>query len=368
VFAIVQQTRKRSRWPVQRTLKALEIPPASFYRWRNRRELHGGGSHGESGVSSPDPPRSAPGTLYALLMCERKKILDYALAHADVRHRELAWKMLDENVVGVSASSVYRVLREANLVCRWKPPRRAKGSGKPDAPTRPDQLWQTDIRYTRVGRRNYYLLSFLDVYSRYVVHHELLASMDGLSVSIEAAAALATLSPAQRPALPSGATHRGPGGDGTHGRTPPRRGPVIQSDHGSGFVAHEFAATLAESQVGQTLIRPHTPTDNGHIERYHRTIGERIDEHELEDRVQARAVIAAIIMHYNHHRLHSSLNFLRPADYYRGNPEALLAERRGKLATARELRKQENLKLRQRRLPWTEDRTVRYSEPRTVSL
>lgn len=48
-----------------------------------------------------------------------------------------------------------------------------------------------DIRYTKVGRRNYYLLSFLDVYSRYVVHHELLAMMDDLSGSIEAAAARA---------------------------------------------------------------------------------------------------------------------------------------------------------------------------------
>lgn len=344
---------------MQRTLKALEIPPASFYRWRRRQAFRSpADAPGEGVAAAPDPPRSAPGTLYALLESERKKILDYALAHPEVRHRELAWKMLDENVVGVSASSVYRVLREANLVCRWKPPRRAKGSAKPDAPSGPDQLWQTDIRYTKVGRRNYYLLSFLDVYSRYVVHHELLATMDGLSVSIEAAAALATLAPRQRPALPAG--------NGDQGA--PRRGPVIQSDHGSGFVAHEFAATLAESEVGQTLIRPHTPTDNGCIERYHRTIGERIDEHALEDGVQAKAVIAAIIEHYNHHRLHSSLNFLRPADYYRGNPDALLAERRGKLASARVLRKQENLKLRQRRLPWTKAGTVRYSEPRTVSL
>ena len=149
---------------------------------------------------------------------------------------------------------------------------------------------------------------------------------------------------------------------------PQRRGPVIQSDHGSGFVAQEFAATLAESQVGHSLIRPHTPTDNGHIERYHRTIGERIDEHDLADVAQARAVIAGIIGHYNDRRLHSALNFLRPADYYRGNPEALLAARRGKLATARELRKQENLKLRQRRLPWTGSGTVCYSESRTVSV
>ncbi|MEW6199913.1 MAG: hypothetical protein AB1601_14775 [Planctomycetota bacterium] len=43
--------------------------------------------------------------------------MDCGLAHPEVRHRELAWKMPDENVVGVRAASVYRVLREANLVC-----------------------------------------------------------------------------------------------------------------------------------------------------------------------------------------------------------------------------------------------------------
>ena len=332
---MVQQSRQRSGWPVRRSLRILEIPPGSFYRWRH---------HGDARL--PIEPRSSPGSLYALLDHERRAIVDYALAHPELRHRELAWKMLDESVVGVSSSSVYRVLREAQLVCRWKPKRKAQGTGAPSTPGRPDELWQTDIRYVKVARRNYYLLSFLDVYSRYVVHHELLTSMDGLSVSIAAAEALATLPADVRP--------------------------TIQSDHGSGFIAHEFAGTLAESGVGHTLIRPHTPTDNAHIERYHRTIGEQIDER-LEacarvDFTSAKAVIAEIINHYNHHRLHAALSYLRPVDYYRGNPAVLLAERRRKLITARELRKQENLKLRQRRLPWTKARNVPYPPRANVSL
>ena len=71
---------------------------------------------------------------------------------------------------------------------------------------------------------------------------------------------------------------------------------------------------------------------------------------------------------YNKVRLHSALSFLRPMDYYRGNPEALLAERRRKLSTARVLRKQENIKLRQRLLPWPEVKTVSCPKQQTVSL
>lgn len=332
VRALVKQTQQRSGWSIRRTLAALEIPPATYYRWCR------------SGPGEADHPTSGPssrGSLYEVLAAERRTIVEYALTHPEVRHRELAWKMLDEGVCAVSTSTVYRVLREANLVCRWKPREKRKGSGSPAPATRPDQLWQTDIRYTKVGARNYYLLSFLDAYSRYVVYHELLATMDGWSVSVAAAAAIETLPSSVRP--------------------------TIQSDHGSGFIAREFAGTLAASGVGHTLIRPHTPTDNGLIERYHRTIGERIEEYELEDFTQAKEVIAGIIGEYNHRRLHSSLNFLRPVDYYRGDPETLLAQRRRRLREARELRKQENLKLRQRLIPWTGEEPI-YFQRRVVSL
>jgi len=66
--------------------------------------------------------------------------------------------------------------------------------------------------------------------------------------------------------------------------------------------------------------------------------------------------------------LHSSLQFLRPVDYYRGNPEAPLAERRRKLTQARELRKQENIKLRQRPIPFLKQRAITYSKKQTVSF
>jgi hypothetical protein len=54
-------------------------------------------------------------------------------------------------------------------------------------------------------------------------------------------------------------------------------------------------------------------------------------------------------------------------DYYRGDPTTLLAERRRKLQEARELRKQENLKLRQRLIPWRQEEH-RYSTRTIVTL
>jgi putative transposase len=318
---MVTRAKDRSRFQVRRSLAILGISPRSFYRWRR-----------EGPMTVSGRPKSSPGTLYAVLPSERRVILEYALRYPTLRHRELAWKMVDDGVCCVSPSSVYRVLLEANLVCRWTPRRKVRGQGRTDRPGRPDEVWQVDIRYTQVEGRNYYLLSFMDVYSRYIVYHELLRWMDGPSVSIAAAEAVST--------LPSGVR------------------PTIQSDHGSCFISREFAETLSGLGISHVKIRPHTPTDNAEIERCQRTIGEKLDEYDLEDVTYARQVVKDVIEQYNQVRYHSALSFLRPVDYYRGDPETLLAERRRKLTTAREFRKQENLKLRQRRLPFTEDKTV----------
>ncbi len=98
VMNLVERTRQRSGWPARRTLATLEIGAATYYRWRHRTR----GAGGET------PARR--GSLYELLASERQAILDYARRHPTVRHRELAWKMVDEGICSVSPSSVYRVL------------------------------------------------------------------------------------------------------------------------------------------------------------------------------------------------------------------------------------------------------------------
>ena len=48
----------------------------------------------------------------------------------------------------------------------------------------------------------------------------------------------------------------------------------------------DFVETLSASGVMHTRIRPNTPPDNTEIERYHRTMGEQIEQHELQDFAQ----------------------------------------------------------------------------------
>ena len=250
-------------------------------------------------------------------------MIRYARAHPDIRHRALSYAMIDDDVACLSPSTVYRILREADLVCRWKPnknrAKRIRYKGK-----KPDEKWQSDIRYVKIGRRTYYLVNFIDEYSRFMVHHELMRSMDGNSVALAAAQALSKL--------------------------PADSKPLIQTDNGSCYILHEFKLVLSDKGVGHHRIKPHCPEENGIVERSNRTLGDKIDEMELTDYQLAKENISEIVHWYNHERLHSGIDFLPPWEMYRGDPEKRLSERRRKVEEARLRRREENLKLSQKAL------------------
>jgi transposase InsO family protein len=318
VQAMVCETKRRSGWSVRRTLRALDVSPASYYRWRKEAE--------------PAKAPSRPVQVYEATGEEKRAVRAYALKHPGIRHRELAWRMVDEEVVCLSPSTVYRILKGENLVCPWR--RRTKRTREEDEKAqRPDEIWATDLMYVQISGRTYYLATFLDEYSRLIVHHALCASMDGITVSVEAQAAIEKF-----------LQEKG-------GELPPGGMPRLRSDNGSCYVSREFRGVLDEHHLGHQRIKPHCPEENGIIERSNRTLREALDGAELTDLLQARDVIAGIVKWYNNERLHSALGYLRPIDYYRGDPAALHEARRRKMAQARHQRREKNLKLRQPTLP-----------------
>ena len=88
VHAVVQETKRRSGWPVRRTLRQLGVSPASYYRWRKE-------AQGAKALSA-EPVR--PVQAYEATDEEKRAVRAYALKHAGIRHRELAWRMVDEEV------------------------------------------------------------------------------------------------------------------------------------------------------------------------------------------------------------------------------------------------------------------------------
>ncbi len=79
--------------------------------------------------------------------------------------------------------------------------------------------------YIKILGRFFYPSIFIDEYSRYIVHHALLTTMDADSVSLEAQTAIEKL------------------------RKDSIFEPVIQSDNGSSFIAMEFKIVLRENHL-----------------------------------------------------------------------------------------------------------------------
>jgi putative transposase len=326
VHAEVLRTRERSGWPAQRTLRALGVSRTSYYRWRR-----------VSGRTSTESKPSVPVQVYEALPEEKSAVLRYACEHPEVRHRELSWRMVDADVAYLSSSTVYRILRESRLVSPWR--RRTKRRRELiEQAQRANERWATDLMYLRIGSGWYYLVAFLDEYSRYLVHWELLPHMDGASVSLAAQAALET--------LPRDA-------DGH-----PLLRPEIRSDNGSCYLAKEFRAVLVEHELTHQRITPHCPEENGLMERANRTLRDALDGEEFCDYHSAQRTLPRIVRWYNEERLHQALGYLRPMDYYRGDPERLRTQRRAKLVQARHRRREKNLQLRQLTLPLATDDSI----------
>lgn len=302
-------------------LRHLGVSRSSYFRWKKEEPWR----KEESAVVKPVQAFEA-------LPEERSAVVKYALDHPGIRHRELSWRMVDEDVAYLSMSTVYRILQDEDLMCRHRG-RQKRYREEVEKASRPDEIWGTDLMYLAIGSQQYYLVNFIDEYSRYLVYWELLSGMDGRSISLAAQRALETL------------PHSREGKVLTQ--------PVIRSDNGSGYISKEFGGLLGYHGLTHHRIRPHCPEENGVVERCNRTLREAIEGHDLTGRYDSERVIDSIVTHYNHQRLHSALGFQTPATWYRGNPGKIALARRLKLSQARHRRKQINLGIRQRTLPFS---------------
>ena len=84
--------------------------------------------------------------------------------HADLSHRILAVTAWDQGLFQASFSTVYRVLKERNLMTARGPSRAHNGNSKPPVRkdlTGPNQRWCWDISYLMTFQKGVYLYLYL---------------------------------------------------------------------------------------------------------------------------------------------------------------------------------------------------------------
>jgi len=291
---------ERAETPAKRIVGWIGIAQSKFYDWRKR--------YGKVNEHNGSVPRD-----FWMEDWEKQAIVDFHHANPLEGYRRLTFMMLDADVVAVSPSSVYRVLREAGVMDRFnrKPSKKGSGFGQPD---RPHAHWHVDVSYLNICGTFYFMCSVLDGYSRSIIHWEMREKMEETDVEV----------------ILQRAREKYPG-----------ETPRIITDNGPQFISRDFKEFIRIAGMTHVKTSPYYPQSNGKIERYHRTIkGDCIRDKRLESIEDARAEVARYVEHYNTVRLHSAIGYVTPHTKLAGKEKAVFAERDRKLEAAREQRRQ----------------------------
>lgn len=149
----------------------------------------------------------------------------------------------------VSYNDVLKIYQKNNLFAHKKKRNRRKVTLHRYVAGMCNQDWHTDLKDIKVGRHKKYLIAFIDDRSRYCVfwkvidHKTMKLTSEALTECIE-----------------------------TTGYKPHR----IIMDNGKEFVGADFQTVLELNDVGQYRTIPHTPRQNGKIERFWRTIFDKL--------------------------------------------------------------------------------------------
>ena len=281
--------------PATRMLGWLGLGPSKYFAWKQR--------YGKVNEHNGLVPRD-----HWLEPWEHQAIVAFARAHPRDGYRRLTFMMLDQDVVAVSPSSVYRVLAKAGLLQPWPATPSKKGTGFVP-PLAPHEHWHTDISYLNICGTFYYLCSVLDGCSRTTLHWEIRESMKEREVELVLQKAREQYSEAR---------------------------PRVISDNGPQFVAREFKQFIRLSGMDHVRTSPYYPQSNGKIERWHGSLkAEAIRSQTPLSLDDARRVVGNFVEEYNTRRLHSALGYITPMDRLAGRHTQIWEERDRKLEAAR---------------------------------
>jgi transposase InsO family protein len=295
----VQEWQAKTDYELSQFTNWLGIGRSKYYSWVNRQ-------------GQENQPNGIRPKQHWLTEKEKVAIINYYAAHRQTGYRRLAYMMLDENVAAVSPSSVYRVLLTSGLLRKTTAKPSKKGTGF-HQPRRPHQHWHIDITYLNICGTFYYLCTILDGYSRFIVHWEIRAAMTAADVE--------TVLQRAREKFP-------------HAK------PRVISDNGPQFIARDFKHFIRLCGMQHVRTSPYYPQSNGKIERWHQTLKQEcIRPGSPLSPTDAQRLVATFVDQYNHHRLHSAIGYLTPADKLNQREDKIFRQRQQKLAQAREQRK-----------------------------
>jgi transposase InsO family protein len=297
--------------PAKRTLAQLGVSKSTFYEWYRR--------YRDKGAASLAPQPSHRRRYWNRIPdAERERLVEVALERPELSARELAWHITDNEGYFISERSVYRILKDFDLVTSPAYIVISAADEFKHKTKRVHELWQTDFTYFKIVDWGwYYLSTVLDDYSRYIVSWRLTTSMTAKDVTATLDDALAETGLEQM-----NVRHR----------------PRLLSDNGPCYISKDLGDYLDKKEMDHTRGAPYHPQTQGKIERYHRTMKNVVKLQNYYKPETLRQEIGTFVEYYNNERVHESLKNVTPADVYHG--------RHHEIQTARQLLKMQTLRRR----------------------
>ena len=249
--------------------------------------------------------------------------------YVDLSHRTLAVTAWDQGLFQASFSTVYRVLKERNLMSARGPSRAHNGHSK--APVRkdltgPNQRWCWDISYLMTGQKGEYLFLYLllDEWSRKAIQWRIAWHQSAEESRLLLEGALADQNILDLPA---------------------DQRPEVINDRGRQMKAKPIQRLCEDHGMPQLFARPRTPNDNPFIESAFSTV-KRAPEYpgRFRDDDQANAYFSRYFTWYDTEHYHSGIDYVTPQQAHDGLRPGIVEQRRVKKLAQRRRRREANQK------------------------
>jgi putative transposase len=197
----------------------------------------------------------------------------------------------------ISKKKVYRLMNNmALLKLKKKPISRYKRICKNHLISNSNRLWEMDMKYVYIAKTKQvgYLTSIIDVFDRSILACD-------LSLSANAQQAQNVLIKALYNRSIKGFSDE----------------LTVRTDNGSQFISYKFEKLCTDEGITHERIPVRSPNYNAHIESYHRYLQDECLEGRLFSSLEeATEVINHYVRIYNTKRIHSSIDYNSPNEFY----------------------------------------------------
>lgn len=219
-------------------------------------------------------------------------------------YRKVTYQLRNQYNLQINKKKVRRLMKILNLLGDNRKNKKTRISRTCESRkvTGSNQLWQMDIKYAFIAgsKKTAYITSIIDVFDREIV---------SFSVDLSATGEVA------KKVMLQGLYTRNLNGLDS--------GLVLRTDNGSQFISGIFEKGCIDEKVLHERIPVRSPNYNAFIESYHRYLQEECLTNEMYWSLEAlENDLNDYVYRYNHERIHSSIGYVPPHEYYKNKISA----------------------------------------------